>query len=234
MIRAGGFIGIGGRWGVWISLLGVLVAGGCIPVPSELGGTIPPPDINGDGSVGEEPEPPIDGDNGETMVFDVSISAASRNVANMTMDATLTVVLSEAGNIESIEEATLRDTENTFNGTETVGTVGGVFVTAFEGVDEGPVASFFDLSVEADGTVTAQYTASGAGSSDPNVFILPDGDTFRPGEIGVTYRLQTASSYSFRIEGDSVSGELDLNGTPASTAGTSDFYMGTFEGQRRP
>ena len=196
MIRTGGFIGVGGRGGVWVSLLGVLVAGGCIPVPSELGGTIPPPDINGDGSVGEEPEP--------------------------------------TGNIESIEEATLRDTENTFNGTETVGTVGGVFVTAFEGVDEGPVASFFDLSVEADGTVTAQYTASGGGSSDPNVFILPDGDTFRPGEIGVTYRLQTASSYSFRIEGDSVSGELDLNGTPASTAGTSDFYMGTFEGQRRP
>ena len=107
-------------------------------------------------------------------------------------------------------------------------------MTAFEEADEGGVASFFDLTVAANGTVTAEYTASGGGSSDPNVFILPDGGTFRPGEIGVTYQLQTVSSYSFLIEGDSVSGELDLNGTPASTAGTSDFYMGTFEGQRRP
>jgi hypothetical protein len=211
------------------------MTGGCIPVPSDLGGTRPPPDINGDGAVGEEPpvEPPGDGD-GETMVFDVAISAVSRNVSGITMDATLTVALDEAEDIASVNEVGLRDTENTFNGTETVGTVGGVFLTAFEGTGPGGAPSFFDLAVGGDGTVTAEFVTVGDHSSNPNVFILPEGDVFRRGEVGVTFQVQDGSSFNFRIDGDRVTGELDLNGIPVSTTGIFDFYVGTFEGDRSP
>jgi hypothetical protein len=220
-------------------LVTALMLGGCFPVPSDLGGTRPPPDINGDGAIGEEPpvEPPENGDgngDGESMVFDVALSAVSRNVSGITMDATLTVVLNEAEDIASVGEVTLRDTENTFNGTETVGTVGGVFLTAFEGTGPGGAPSFFDLAVGGDGTVTAEFVTAGDRSSNVNVFILPEGEVFRRGEVGVTFQVQAGSTFSFLIAGDRVTGELDLNGIPVSTTGIFDFYIGSFEGERRP
>jgi len=211
--------------------LAAWLCGGCVPIDSELGGTRPPPDVNGDGSNGLPTEPPPPETDADVLVFDVTISAVSRNVSGISVNGTLTV---DRGDDDlAFDEITLRDDENTFDGEATVGTSGGLFVTASGTAGEPSAESFFELSVGDDGTVQADFADPGD-ASNPNVFILQEeSGAFQPGQIGVTFRIQSGSDFSFRIDGQDVSGQINLNGVPARTGGVVDFYVGTFTGTLR-
>ena len=204
----------------------------CVPVPSDRGGSIPPPTINGDGG------PPalvgnLDNDAGTgidtVMVFDVRVEATSLDIGGITIDALLTVAADNAVDASQapFTEVTLQDTVNDPN--DQVGVVGGIFLEA------GPASTggFFSLHQDDEGIVVAEFSGTGRGTN-PNRFILPEGGiTFVPGVIGITYQVEPGSRFSFIISGDGVSGTLALTGTPITGPGTIDVYNGTFTGTRR-
>lgn len=199
----------------------------CVPVESNLGGTRPPPTVDG-GDAGAENDGGGVADAARTMVFDVVIEASSLAVDGISIEATLTVVTDE-GDL-SIETVTLRDTVNNFADTSAAtGIAGGIFLTASAEPRIG--GSDFVLSLGDDGSVSAVFS-SAAGT--PGLFVLQsEGSSFDPGAIGETYLVQTDSRFGFRIDGNLVSGTIDLIGVSISGLGTVDVYTGTFTGSLR-
>ena len=199
----------------------------CIPVESNLGGTRPPPTVDG-GDTGAADVGDGVADVGRTMVFDVVVEASSLAVDGIAIEATLTVVTDE-GDL-SIETVTLRDTVNNFEDTSAAtGIAGGILLTASAEPRTG--GSDFVLSVGDDGSVLAVFS-SAAGT--PGLFVLQsEALAFDPGAIGETYQVQTDSSFGFRIDGNVVAGTIDLNGVSISGIGDVDVYIGTFSGSLR-
>lgn len=204
----------------------------CVPVPSDRGGSIRPPTINGDGV-----PPAFVGnlDNGggtgidTVMVFDVRVEATSLDIGGIVIDALLTVVADNAADANQVPftEVTLRDTVNDSN--DQVGVAGGIFLEA----EPASAGGFFSLHQDDEGNVVAEFSGTGRGTN-LNRFILPEGGiTFVPGVIGITYQVEPGSRFSFIISGDRVSGTLALTGTPITGPGTIDVYNGTFTGTRR-
>lgn len=199
----------------------------CVPVDSSLGGTRPPPTVDGgDTDAGNNPDAVTVTD--RTMVFDIIVEASSLAVDGITIGATLTVLTDDDG--LSIASVTLRDTVNNFLDTSAAtGIAGGVLLTASAEPFGG--RSDFALSVADDGSLLAVFSSA---AGVPGLFVLQtEGFAFDPGAIGETYQVQTDSSFGFRIDGGVVAGTINLNGVSISGLGTVDVYTGTFTGSLR-
>jgi len=204
----------------------------CIPIESDLGGSRPPPTIDDGGGDGSENDGGGAGPTEQTTVFDVVVEASSLAVDGIAIEATLTLVSSVTTDDDNplIERATLRDVANDFeDASATSGIAGGIILTAS---NEPPAdGSEFNLSVADDGFVSALLN-SAAGT--PGLFVLQvDDGAFDPGAIGDVYQVQAGSSFGFRIDGNVVSGTIDLNGVPVTNIGNADVYTGTFTGSLR-
>ncbi len=227
-----------GTWSAVVAATTALgcVVWGCVPVPSDRGGTLPPPIIDGEIPPEFNPGADLGGESGldddGVQMFDVTIEAVSLFVTGITMDAVLTLVPdSDTGAGETpLARVTLQDTVN--DPSETVGITGGILLTAVAG-SSGSSGGAFELREEEDGSVTALLVGAGGGEV-MNRFILSEGGaSFQPGLLGVTYQVESGSSFRFRIDGDRVSGEIDLSGSPVTEFGGSEVYIGTFSGSRR-
>ncbi len=232
---------------LWFSRVGLTALAGllpavslqCVPIVSELGGTRPPPDINGDGRIpvdATRPDSPPSPDASQTMVFDVTVEASSLSISGITIDATLTVVMNQAASDgeagPTYSEVTLRDTFNSFGGgSQDVGISGGIFLTAKADVG-GTAGGFFTLSETPDGKLSGTLAAGGNSQGNPNLFVLqPEGTIFEPGVVGITYEVSAGSRFDFQIDGDQVSGELNLTGTPVDGPGDVENYIGVITGR---
>lgn len=206
---------------------------GCVPAPSDNGGSIPPPVI-------DDRPPPVFNPNSNsnppdaaTLVFDVTIRATSLFLAGISIDGALSLTVNQGANAASVPftAAVLRDNVN--DPTSGVGLSGGVFLTAAAGVGISGDATFELGEADNDGTVTATFSRQQTGE-DQNRFILAAGGlTFEPGVIGVSYAVQSGSTFTFRVDGDTVDGTLNLSGAPINEAGPTEVYTGTFSGRAR-
>ncbi len=202
----------------------------CVPVPSDQGGSIPPPTLDGGGGASDfDPNFNLNSDGpagGDTLVFAVSIDAHSLLISGIVIDAELTVARGEDAFGEvAYTSASLVDSQNT--SIADVGIVGGLSLSATSGS-----ASSFDLTTGADGGAFAVFRAD-VGGANPNRFVLPEGlQVFLSGTIGTTYEVQSGSQFSFVIDGDLVTGDLALRGVPIGSFSGSDVYEGTFRGTR--
>jgi hypothetical protein len=212
-------------------VVGLLIGCGvsCIPVADNVGGTLPPPTV---GPTPTLPDPNTDPNPGESgggrMIFDVSIVASSLALNGINVDGTLTVETSADGVVEGV---TLADNDN--DPASIIGLSGGLFLTTGSSSAVSS-AGLFVLSARDDGTVSAVLTGAGGGASGQSRFILQaDGDVFDQGVVGITYAVESGSRFSFLISGDTVAGQIDLNGNPIDEAAGADVYVGTFTGTLR-
>ncbi len=218
-----------GRTGYVAAILCLMVAG-CVPLPDEAGGTIPPPEIDTNVPPGSDPG---DGDGGGggsigSGVFDVTIEAASLAIGGIAVEAVLTVVTEEQANGTAVvTEFTLRDTVN--DPGATFGLSGGIsLVSMLNGIE------LFTINDAGGGNVTASLRPTSGTTDGANIFIVQEGGgPFNPGELGVGYAVQSGSTLTFSINGTNVTGTLDLSGTPINTTGNAEVYVGTFAGTRR-
>lgn len=217
-----------GRW-LLLSVV-ILTSAGCVPLPSDAGGSIPPPEIDTNVPPGTNPGNGGGGDDGFAgqSIFDVTINASSLMIGGIAVEAELMV-----NTVQMIDGTTrvtgfsLRDTVN--DPGATFGLSGGISLISTDGGTE-----FFTVTDSGNGDVTATFRSTSGASDESNVFIVQDGGgAFNPGEMGIGYAVQAGSSVSFSINGSSVTGMLDLTGTPINTTGGSDVYVGTFAGTRR-
>lgn len=218
-------------------LIGLGVAG-CIPIDTDLGGSRPPPSIPDAGIIPiiDDPTDPNEMGDNAPLVFDVTIVASSLTVIGIVIEATLTAVPSEEQTENAtFTQVTLRDTVNEFDGTgQTTGLNGGIFLSA-AAVTPLVGGAVFELSTDETGTVSGEFRSAAASATNPNLFILQGGgQVFEPGIIGITYEIGAGSRFSFRIDGDQVTGQLDLSGTPVNEAGGLQTYIGEFSGSLRP
>ncbi len=205
-----------------------LTCGACIPVdggpgtPFQLPPTGNPPVFDPDGNGGDEPS-------SAGLVFDVRISAQSDAVSGIDVDATLSIELNSDGTPRQI---TLDDG---LNGTFEDNPVSGrIQLTTSVGGGLLLGGDFFDLRVESDGTVTAEFVVGGDLADILNGFALQgDEGVFEPGAPAIAYELVTPSSFTYGISGDSVTGRLDLTGVPVNAASQLEHLHGTFDGTRR-
>lgn len=226
------------RLGLGLSVAAGTALTGCIPREPTAPGTRPPPPVD-PGGIGNANQNDNSGSGGEptrTQVFDIRVSASSLEVSGIGIGGTLTVVfrVDPATGIETLDEITLADDLNDFDGsTGDFGISGGVFVTtAAETGSRG--GGFFDVEQAAGGTVTMDFRAEGRTGENPNRFILQaDGIIFEPGVVGVTYEVGSPSRVTFRIDGRDVQGILALRGTPINDLGSLDTYSGSFNGTAR-
>ncbi len=215
-----------------VLVIPALLLWGCVPVPPDQGGSIPPPDIDPGGS----PDVPNVNDNGSSggaLIFDVTMQAASIFVTNIDVPATLTLTENtgpDAGDFP-YSTATLRDNFNSIvdPSDREVGFSGGIGLIATREASFGDTA--FVMRAQRDGVVQSSLSGSG---TNRNGFILPAGSSiFIPGELGVTFEAIGGSTFSFRVEGGSVSGSVDLSGSPITDFSSTDVYIGTFAGTLR-
>ncbi len=215
-----------GRW----SIVGVLatLSIGCIPSPDNAGGTIPPPQIDdnvppgfdGGGGGGGDP-PPV----GQTT-FDVTIDASSLMIGGITVEAVLTLNTVAGGNVE-VTRFSLADTVNETGAT--FGFSGGISLVSSAGGTD-----FFTISNTGNGRVSATIRPTSSSGDESNLFIVQEGSgAFNPGAMGLGHSVQAGSLVTFSIDGNNVTGTLDLTGTPINSAGGTEVYVGTFSGTRR-
>lgn len=206
-----------------------LTCGACIPVdggpgtPFQLPPTSNPPVFDPNTNGDDEPS-------AAALVFDVRISAESDAVSGIDVDATLSIELNSDGTPRQI---TLDDG---LNGTFEDNPVSGrIQLTTSAGGGLRLAGDFFDLRVESDGTVTAEFVGGGDVADILNGFALQgDEGVFEPGTaLAIAYELVTPSIFTYRISGDSVTGRLDLTGVPINAVGQFEHLHGTFDGTRR-
>ena len=205
-----------------------LTCGACIPVdggpgtPFQLPPTSNPPIFDPNANGDDEPS-------SASLVFDVRISAQSDAVSAIDVDATLSIEFNSDG---TPRQVTLDDD---LNGTFEDNPVSGrIQLTTSAGGGLLLGGDFFDLRVESDGTVTAEFVGSSDVADILNGFALQgDEGVFEPGAPAIAYELVTPSSFTYRISGDSVTGRLDLTGVPINAASQLEHLNGTFDGTRR-
>ncbi len=207
-------------------MLWCLVGLGCVPVASDLGGSIPPPTIDSGGAIQPiDPNANLNGSAEDAQVFAVSVAGHSLAVDAIVIGAQLSVVeRTDAFGERTIVEVTLQDTQNTAPVGDT-GIVGGIILTASRGSLGG-----FDLSGGLDGSIVAVFS-QGIGQATSDRFVLPEGaQAFVPGDLGITYEVGGGSRFSFVIDGERVTGAFELNGIPLAALEEAEVYEGTFTG----
>ncbi len=218
------------------AIAGCALALACIPVDAPNGGTIPPPPITAD--------PPAGGDNGGgesggdgsggggdtgVTVFDINVQATSLEIADISIAATLTLTASDGNSEIPFSDVTIQDTINDF--TDTTGFSGGLLLTTEPASPLSSGSRFFRLVT--DGDILRVESQPGSGEN-PNRFILQStGTLFDPTILGISYNTEPGSFFTIEINGDSVMGEINLNGIPFNESADTNTYIGTYSGTRR-
>jgi hypothetical protein len=202
-------------------------APGCMQVPPSSGGSVQPPQIDDD--LPTDTSMPADSvDDSETVVFDITIQAASFDQFGIVIDATLTLVVGADGDTP-FSDMTIADLVN--DPEDDIGLAGGLFLTT-KSASTTSETSRFVLSQADDGEYIAVFMD--IGGDHLNRFILQtNSETFIPGAIGVTFRVETGSRITFRIDGNQIGGRIDLDGVPDNEPTSTDSLTGTFFGTRR-
>ena len=184
-----------------------------------------------------EPQPSDD----EVEVFDITISATTDQGGGGVVSGTLEIgppAQGQAGFPEqNFANIVIKD-DHQAGADGAIPLPGGVFiasaVTMFT-ISQGQVAvQFFDVT-ESNGTVTGTLTYANTMGEHVNVFVTLFIDEVFDGNLDdVIAQMQTGSTFSYTITGDSVSGQISATGYNPFNVIAEQTYTATFTGTRRP
>jgi hypothetical protein len=194
---------------------------GCVPVDSGVGdgpsggggGNIP--NINNNGN---------NGGIGDAGTFAIDFTGQMNLVSNVRFSAELFVQVASDG--LTVESFSIVDELGAPRAAELQGQI--------QILSEDNGTTFFTTSASDSGGVTATMVTSTSGTGlPPNLFIGPNSLVFNVGSPGAVFEVRVPSTISFVIDGNMISGSLDLSLRPEDPIALDiDELTGTFSGSR--